>query len=80
MRFDPTQSRRQGGLILQTYRGGNKPQEANDEEAARAAFNDGGDDIQRRSSSKDFSDGSSVGRGSSSKRQIGTGGSGVAAR
>jgi hypothetical protein len=80
MRFDPTQSRRQGGLVLQTYCSGNGPREARDGEAARVAFNDGGDDVQRRSGSKDFSGGGSVGGGSSSKCRIGTGGTGVAAR
>jgi hypothetical protein len=77
-RFDPTQSRRQGGLIFQTYHGGNGPREASDGEAVRVAFNSSGHDVQQRSGSNDFS-GGGVGRGSSSKRQIGTGGSGEVA-
>jgi hypothetical protein len=77
-RFDPTQSRRQGGLFFQTYHGGNGPREASDGEAVRVAFNSSGHDVQQRSGSNDFS-GGGVGGGSSSKRQIGTGGSGEVA-
>jgi hypothetical protein len=65
---------------LRTYRGENGPREAGDGDAARAVFNDGGDDIRRCSGCKDSSDGDGVGRGSSFKRRIGTRGSGVAAR
>jgi hypothetical protein len=43
-------------------------------------FNDGGDGIRRRSGSKDSYGGDGVGGGSSSKRWIGMGSSGVAAR
>jgi hypothetical protein len=68
------------GLVLQTYRGGNGPQEASDGEVARATFNGGRDDIQWRFGTKDLSDGGGVGGGSSSKCQISTGGSSVAAR
>jgi hypothetical protein len=80
MKFDPTWSRRQGGLVLQTCCSGDGPREASDGEAAQAAFNGGEDDVWRCSSSKDFSGGGGVGGGSSSKWRIGTGGSGVAAR
>jgi hypothetical protein len=80
MRFDPTRSRRQGVIILPTYYSGNGPREASNREVAQAAFNNGGDDVHRHSNSKDFSGGGGVGRGSSSKRWIGTGGSCIAAR
>jgi hypothetical protein len=46
---------------------------------ARAVFNGGGDSIRWYFGSKDSSSGDGVGGGSSSKRQIGMGGSGVAA-
>jgi hypothetical protein len=47
---------------------------------ARAVFNRGGDGARWCSGSKDSSDGDGVGGGSMSKRRIGMGGSGVAAR
>jgi hypothetical protein len=53
---------------------------ADDREAARAVFNDGGDGVWWLSNSKDSSGGGGVGRGSSSKRWISVGGSGAAAR
>jgi hypothetical protein len=65
---------------LQTYRGGNRLREPSNGEVARVAFNGGGDDIWWRFGSNDFSGGGNVGLGSSSKCQIGTGGSGVATR
>jgi hypothetical protein len=65
---------------LQTYRGENGPEEAGDGEVAQAVFNGGGDGVRRCSGSKDSSDGDAVGGGSSSKRRIRTGGSGVVAR
>jgi hypothetical protein len=65
---------------LRTYHGENGPREAGDGEVARAVFNGGGDGVLRRSGSKDSSGSDGVGGGSSSNRQIGTGGSGVAAR
>jgi hypothetical protein len=43
-------------------------------------LNGGGDGVRWRSVSKDFSGGDGVGEGSSSRRRIETGGSGVAAR
>jgi hypothetical protein len=43
-------------------------------------FEQGGDGIRRCSGSKDSSSGDGVGGGSSSKRRIGMGGSGVATR
>jgi hypothetical protein len=59
---------------LPTYRGGNDRGKADDERAARAAFNGGGDGIQRCSGSMDSSGSCGVGGGSSSKRQISAGG------
>jgi hypothetical protein len=79
MRFDPTWSRRQWGLVFQTYRRENGRREARDGEAAQAACNNSEDDVQWHSVSMDFSGGSGVGRGSSSKRRICTGGSSVEA-
>jgi hypothetical protein len=80
MMFDPTRSRWQGGLILQTYRGWNGPWEASDGEATWAAFNGGGDDVRWCSGTKDFSGCGGVGSGSSSKHQIRMWDSGVVAR
>jgi hypothetical protein len=65
---------------LRTYHGENGPRETGDGEVAQVVFNSGGDGVRRCSGSKDSSDGDGVGGGSSSKRQIGTRGSGVAAR
>jgi hypothetical protein len=59
---------------LPIYRGGNDREKADDEKVAWEAFNDGGDGIQRCSSSKDSSVSGGVGGGNSSKRQISTGG------
>jgi hypothetical protein len=79
VRFHPTRSRLWEELILWTYHGENGPREASDGEVARVVFNGGGDDVRRHSGSKDSFGCDIVGRGSSSKRRIGTGGSGVAA-
>jgi hypothetical protein len=79
-RFLPLRSTLWEELILWTYRGENRPREASDGEAARAAFNGSGGGVQWCSSSKDPTGGDGVGGGSSSKHRIGTGGYSVAAR
>jgi hypothetical protein len=45
MRFDPTQSRRQGKLVLQTYSEGNDRGRAGDGGAVRSALGDGEDGL-----------------------------------
>jgi hypothetical protein len=67
------------GIQLPTYHSGHDREKADGEKVARAVFNGGGDSIRWYFGSKDSSSGDGVGGGSSSKRQIGMGGSGVAA-
>jgi hypothetical protein len=66
--------------ILLTSNDGNNRAMSDNEKVAQAVFNGGGDDVRWRSSSVDFSGGGGVGRGSSSKRRIGTGSSDAAAQ
>jgi hypothetical protein len=73
LKFLPTWSRRWEESNLPTYRGGNDREKADDEKAARVAFNGGRDGVRRHSSSKDSSGSGGVGGGSSSKQWIGTG-------
>jgi hypothetical protein len=72
-RFLPTWSMRWKESNLLTYHDGNDQGKAGDLRAARAAFNGGGDGVQWRTSSKNYSGSSGVGGGSSSKWQIGAG-------
>jgi hypothetical protein len=65
---------------LRIYCNENGPREAGDGEVAQAVFNNGGEDVRWCSGSKDSFSGDGVGGVSSSKRRIGMGGSGVAAR
>jgi hypothetical protein len=74
MRFLPTWSMRREESNLPTYRCGNDQGKADDERAARAAFNGGGDRVQWCFSSKYSSGSGGVGGGSSSKRRISVGG------
>jgi hypothetical protein len=74
MSFLPTWCMRREESYLTTYRGGNDREKASDKKAAHAAFNGGGDGVQRCFSSKDLSSSGSVRRGSSSKQWIGAGG------
>jgi hypothetical protein len=74
MMFLPTWSMRREESNLPTYRGGNNRGKANDERAARATFNGGGDSVRRCSGSRDSSGSGGVGGGSSSKQRISAGG------
>jgi hypothetical protein len=80
MRFLPMWSTWWEGSNLPTYHGGNDRGKAGDERVARVVFNDGVDGVRLCSGSKDFSGSGGVGGGYSSKRWIGAGVSGAAAR